>query len=109
MVLEQVLRAECSASPRAATTDGTAMERVARWILAESERGELSQVPRCFAAGLLGMAPETFSRALTQLAEAGAVEVTRRSLAVRDAELLRAAARRPGAEIEVAGVVVGHS
>jgi CRP-like cAMP-binding protein len=89
MVLEQVLRTECQDAPRAATTDGSAQERVARWILAESERGTLSQVPRCFVAGLLGMAPETFSRALTGLGKAGAVEITRRTLRVRDAQILR--------------------
>ena len=41
------------------------------------------------AAGLLGMAPETFSRALVQLADAGAIRVTRTSLDVRDACRLR--------------------
>lgn len=100
MVLEKVLRAGCSDSPRAATTDGTAVERVARWILAESERGALSQVPRCFAAGLLGMAPETFSRALGQLAETAAIVVTRRNLEVRDAGLLRRLAGGQGAALE---------
>jgi CRP-like cAMP-binding protein len=99
MVLEEVLRSECGDAPQAARADGSARERVARWILAEASQGSGSQVPRRFAAGLLGMKPETFSRALAQLAQTGAIEVTRRSVEVRDPDaLLRsvAAASSPG-------------
>jgi CRP-like cAMP-binding protein len=88
MALEQVLRAEVTDLPRAAGPDGRALERVARWIL-DQGTGDDAPVARRYVAGLLGMAPETFSRALTRLADRGAIEVTRTSLRVVDANALR--------------------
>ncbi len=96
MALEQMLRAECCDAPRSCQAEGSALERVARWVLSEAARGPHPPVPRRDAAGLLGIVPETFSRALGQLAQAGAIEVSRRSLRVCDpAALRRAAALAP--------------
>jgi len=92
MAFEQLLLAECDDEPRGASSDGSATARVARWILREADASHETAVPRRTTAGLLGMVPETFSRALGKLATAGAIEVTRRSLRVKDADTLRAAA-----------------
>jgi DNA-binding transcriptional regulator YhcF (GntR family) len=43
---------------------------------------------------MLGIVPETMSRALHRLAAAGAIAVSRRSVVIVDAEVLRAATRR---------------
>lgn len=93
VALEQVLDTLCADAPRAASPDGNAVRRVARWLLDESHDGVAPQVPRRFVASLLGMVPETFSRALTQLARGGAVEVTRRTLRIRDRRALMAVSR----------------
>lgn len=90
VALEQVLRATGDDAPRAAGPDGNAVRRVARWLLADQQSA--GPLPRRDVAGLLGMVPETLSRALAQLSDLGAVEVTRRSLRVRDPSALRAAA-----------------
>jgi CRP-like cAMP-binding protein len=95
MALELMLHAEGGDSPRRAGSDGRATQRVARWLLAEAQGGDAS-VPRSTTAGLLGMVPETLSRTLTRLARAGALVVTRRSVHIRDAELLRRLAEPTG-------------
>jgi CRP/FNR family transcriptional regulator len=88
MALDLMLQAEQADSPRRASSDGSATQRVVRWLLAEAEGGDTS-VPRGTIAGLLGMTPETLSRTLTRLHRAGALVVTRRSVRIRDAALLR--------------------
>ncbi len=90
MAFEQVLRAECDDLPTPSAPDGRAVQRVARWILNErSERIE-TPVPRRVTAGLLGMVPETFSRALARLTALGAIDVTRTAVSVRDVAVLQA-------------------
>ena len=91
MALEQTVLADACDRPRAAAADGTATQRVARWLL--DEEGGVSHVSRQVTAALLGIVPETLSRALARLHDDGAIEVTRRSVVVRDRERLAAHAR----------------
>ena len=49
-------------------------------------------MPRHVVASLLGMVPETLSRALAQLARTGAIEVTRQAVRIRDSQALKEAA-----------------
>lgn len=89
-LLECVLRSQCTDAPRRAGSDGSAVARVARWLL-DGESGHprrASALPRRVIAGLLGMQPETLSRALAALATKGAVSVTRRRVDVLDRSLL---------------------
>jgi CRP-like cAMP-binding protein len=88
-VLAHVLTTGSADVPRACRSEGTAVERVARWLLAEASQGAPTRVTRRVAAGLLGMVPETLSRALARLAEAGAIEVGRSHVVVRDLPRLR--------------------
>jgi CRP-like cAMP-binding protein len=89
--LEQTLRATCDDLPRAASPDGTAVQRVARWLLQEAARGA-AELPRRDVAGLLGLVPETLSRSLARLAAGGAIAVSRRDVRILDLAALRAAA-----------------
>jgi len=98
MALEQTLRAVCDETPRAASADGSALERVARWLIHEAEGGEINDVPRRYVAGLLGIVPETLSRCLARLAAAGSIAVTRRSVRIVDLAALRAVGRLAPAE-----------
>jgi len=82
MALEQTLLATADDRPRAAGADGTAVERVARWILDDAAAS--CRVPRQVVASLLGMVPETLSRSLAHLHEQGLIELTRRSITVTD-------------------------
>ncbi len=90
MALEQTLLATADDRPRAAGADGTALERVARWIL-DDVTGQC-RVPRRVVANLLGMVPETLSRALAYFHDEGLIELTRRSITVRDRQRLEALA-----------------
>jgi CRP/FNR family transcriptional regulator len=92
LALEQLLRSEVDEPLHAASPDGTAIERVARWILDEAQGGAPRALPRRDVAGLLGMVPETLSRALAALVRAGAITTNRRHLRVVDAQALRTAA-----------------
>jgi CRP/FNR family transcriptional regulator len=90
MALEQTLRATADERPRAAGADGTALERVARWVLDDSATG--CRVPRRVVANLLGMVPETLSRSLAQLHDEGTISLSRRSIAIIDRARLEAIA-----------------
>ena len=60
------------------------MKRVAAWLSDESRNASTLALPRRILADLLGMRPETFSRALTALADRGAILVTRTTLRIID-------------------------
>jgi len=92
IALEQVLRTYTADAPRGARPDGRSVARVARWIMGEEKDGGPLQVPRRIVAGMLGMAPETLSRALAELAKRRAIHLTRRTIRVRDNAELTAAA-----------------
>ena len=65
------------------------MQRVATWILDQHQREQTTEVPRKVIAELLGMRPETLSRALHSLCDEGLIEVSRRSLYAVDPGGLR--------------------
>lgn len=94
VVMELVIRARIETPPKPSTTDGSAPRRVARWLAEEAREGIAPPMPRRVLAGLLGMKPETLSRALASLARAGAVLVTRGEVRVLDAARLRDEAGR---------------
>jgi CRP-like cAMP-binding protein len=98
-LLDCVLLAACADAPRRAGADGTARQRVAAWLLDQpsgASAGSTAGLPRNVIAGLLGMLPETLSRALASLAKAGAIGVTRQRVEIRDVAVLEAvAAGRP--------------
>ena len=87
-VLDCVLQATSSDSPRRAGADGSAIQRVSRWILDEAKNPRNDPLPRSVVAELLGIKPETLSRTLAALSLRGAISVTRRAIVVVDAGLL---------------------
>jgi CRP/FNR family transcriptional regulator, cyclic AMP receptor protein len=89
VVLDCVLQAIAGDNAGRARTDGNAPQRVARWLREASKQKKL---PRTILAGLLGMKPETLSRALAALARHGAIHLTRTRIDVRDPALLEAVA-----------------
>ncbi len=89
VVLDCVLQTLSSDNPSRATTDGSAPQRVARWLLQSSKQKRL---PRSIMAGLLGMKPETLSRALAYLARTESISLTRTRIEVLDAIQLEAIA-----------------
>ena len=91
-LLDVVLRAWCSDNPRRATADGSAPQRVAEWLLDGAERKAARSIPQSVVAGLLGMKPETMSRAVASLAKRGAIVTNRARIEIVDRELLRAIA-----------------
>jgi CRP/FNR family transcriptional regulator len=102
-VLECVLLALCADAPRRAGADGNARRRVAGWLLEQPrEPGAASTagLPRQVVAGLLGMLPETLSRALGSLAKEGVVAVTRRRVEIRDVAALEAIAAGGAAGVD---------
>lgn len=90
--LEQVLKMYAHDTPRGASPDGTAVRRVARWICDEAQDGVAPPIPRRVVASLLGMTPETFSRALAALAARELIDLTRKRLTIRNTPALRAEA-----------------
>jgi CRP-like cAMP-binding protein len=82
MALEQTLLATADDRPRAAGADGTALERVARWILDDGSAG--GRVPRKVIAALLGIVPETLSRSLAHLHDEGMIALTRSTITITD-------------------------
>jgi len=93
VALELSLRAEKNDLPRLAQTDGSAVERVAAWLHDQGPRGVTLTLPRKVVADLLGMRPETLSRAMSELADRNAIAVTRTTLRIVDDDALRQAAR----------------
>lgn len=69
-------------------TDGSAVQRVAHWLL-KAERAQLD-LPRRVIADLTGTRPETLSRALRKMKEAGAIEVSHTELVISDRTALQA-------------------
>ncbi|WP_428261598.1 Crp/Fnr family transcriptional regulator [Haliangium sp.] len=91
IALEASVRAMVADLPPRAAADGSAAQRVADWLVHESP--QTLHLPRRVVADLLGMRPETLSRALASLAQRGAIEVSRTSLEVVDGEALETIAR----------------
>lgn len=91
MALEQTLRVAAEDPVRAAGIDGSAVQRVARWLLDQSDA--TPQVQRRVLASLLGMTPETLSRALARLRDEGAIDLTRQHQSIRDRPRLEALGR----------------
>jgi len=90
-LLDASLRASKGDTPLRATTDGSAPRRAARWLLDVGE--PVVRLGRATLAGLLGMQPETLSRALAVLVRAGAIALARGRIEIRDVDSLRVAAR----------------
>lgn len=91
VVLETLLETLAHDTAPRARTEGSARRRVARWLRDPSTQKRL---PRTVLAGLLGMTPETLSRALSSLARAGTIELTRSRIDVRDPSKLEAISER---------------
>lgn len=70
--------------PRSAGSDGNAVSRTATWILEHDPQ----ELPRRVTAALLGIAPETLSRAIAALKRSGAIAATRTRIAILDRPLL---------------------
>lgn len=68
---------------------GSSTARVAAWVLDQRDREGALRLRRSVIAGLLAMRSETLSRALSALASAGAIAVTRTDIRVMDVEALR--------------------
>ena len=90
--LEVTLRTSCRDQIRRSGADGSAVSRVASWLADEGPRGVTLSLPRRVIADLLGMRPETLSRALATLTQRGAIETTRTTLRITDADRLLEAA-----------------
>jgi len=96
VALELTLRASATDRMRSAAPDGTAVQRLAAWLCDEGPRNVMAVIPRKSVADLLGMRPETLSRALAELVKLGAIESGRNRLSILDFDRLRAAAGRTG-------------
>jgi CRP-like cAMP-binding protein len=92
IVLDSVLRSETRERPLRGNADGTASRRAASWLLENAERRLPGPMPRRVMAGLLGMRPETLSRALRTLAERGAIRHGRATIEILDRARLRSIA-----------------
>lgn len=87
VLLEATLGAGKSDTPLRATTDGNAKGRAARWLLDAGE--PVIKLSRATLAGLVGMQPETLSRALSVLVRAGAIAVGRGRIEIKDRDVLQ--------------------
>ena len=85
--LEITLRSQAADNSRRAP-HGSTVRRVATWLLHEGPRGATAALPRKLVADLLGMRPETFSRALAVLTKKGAISTTRTTLSILDDDKL---------------------
>ena len=91
-VLDSVLRSEARERPLRGNADGTAPRRAASWLLENADRRFPGTMSRQVMAGLLGMRPETLSRALRTLAERGAIRHGRATIEILDRARLRSIA-----------------
>lgn len=96
VVLDSVLRSGTRERPLRGNADGTALRRAASWLLENADRRLPGAMPRRVMAGLLGMRPETLSRALHTLAERGAIRHGRTSIEILDRARLRSIASGAG-------------
>ena len=85
-VIELLLRAEEHERVQHGLPDLSARQRVCHWLLQRREQAGSHSVSRKVIAELLGMRPETLSRVLRELADAGLVEVSRRHIMIVDPE-----------------------
>lgn len=93
LVLEVALRAQGS-DPLATAANGTAVRRVARWLCDGAPLAGARGVTQGRIAELLGMRPETLSRALRALRDHGAIRVHRGLVTIVSGDRLRAIADR---------------
>jgi CRP-like cAMP-binding protein len=89
-ILHQALRGMARSIDQQVMLRGTAVERTARFLdrIHESEAAHLT-LPRRVIARLLHVRPETLSRALRQLQDAGAIETTPSAIAIHEPAVLR--------------------
>jgi CRP-like cAMP-binding protein len=92
ILLDAVLRSGARERPLRGNADGTAPRRAASWLLENADRRLPGAIPRRVMAGLLGMRPETLSRALRVLAERGAIRHGRATIEIVDRARLRSIA-----------------
>jgi CRP-like cAMP-binding protein len=92
VVLDSVLRSGGLERPLRGNADGTAPRRAASWLVKNADSQFAGALSRQVMAGLLGMRPETLSRALRTLAERGAIRHGRASIEILDRARLRAIA-----------------
>jgi CRP-like cAMP-binding protein len=89
VLLEAVLKSREEEFLPQSSPDGTAVQRVAQWLLNRSDVPSERNLPRNVMADMLGMRPETLSRALHALADLGFIEVGRRHVLIVDPDGLR--------------------
>ena len=94
VLLDAALRSGVRERPLRGNADGTAPQRTAAWLLSNASQRFSGTIPRRVMAGLLGMRPETLSRALRTLAAQGAIRHGRRAVEVLDRAQLRSIARK---------------
>jgi len=92
VLLDAVLHSSVRERPFRGNVDGSAVRRLAAWLVERGSR-DSGQPSRKVLAGLLGMRPETLSRALHALAADGVIAPGRRSIEIRDPSRLRSIAR----------------
>ena len=92
VVLDSVLRSGSRERPLRGNADGTAPRRAASWLLENADRRLPAAMSRRVMAGLLGMRPETLSRALRTLAQRGAIRHGRTNIEILDRGRLRSIA-----------------
>lgn len=89
VLLEVILRASEDEFLPQSSPDGTAAQRVAHWIISRRDLPSERNLPRNVMADMLGMRPETLSRALHSLADLDLIEVGRRHVLIVDLEGLQ--------------------
>jgi CRP-like cAMP-binding protein len=90
--LELTLREENTDRLSGTAGHGSAISRVADWLAREGPCGVALELPRQIVADLLGMRPETLSRAIAALRDRGAITANRTHITIVDSALLLAPA-----------------